>query len=180
MSVEKFIALPHVDRMVLIKSMLEQARNVSLSYGDVYEHNPLDVAAKDNSPQEIMKQIQFEAQMIYNQGVTNQADDLRLNKDTAKKAMSGMFYETSGKTSMLFKQSLDVVNNTQQRGPIKDRYGDIQEIGTPQTLVDQNGKTIEYRTIKFTNLSTHPHTARVVFTPLGKDTGIWQIYDSDE
>lgn len=178
MSVEQFNELPRNERMVLIHHMLEKAQEVSLYYGeDTYKYNPLEVASEKNTAQEIVKQLQFEAHMIFHQGASEQADDTRLDKVAAQKALSGMLYETSGNTSAYFTMATTTIENAKNTGAVPDRYDNAQEIAPPQTTIDQDGKEVTYRTISFTDQTNMPHTAKVVYTPIGNGKGIWQLYE---
>ncbi len=179
LSVEDYNKLPRADRLVLIEHMLKEAREVSLSYGEVYEYNPLDVAAKDNTAQDIMKQLQFADQLTFNQGITTESDDTRLDKDAAKKALSGYFYNTTGEVSPVYTRAVNYIDNSGVKGPVRDEFNNVKEVDIPKTLVDQEGKTIEYRTIDFTGVDGEPHTVRVVLTPLTKGKSIWQVYSSN-
>lgn len=178
MNVEQFNELPRNERMVLIRHMLEKAQEVSLYYGeDTYKYNPLEVASEKNTAQEIVKQLQFEAHMIFHQGASEQADDTRLDKVAAQKALSGIHYDTSGKTSAYFTMATTTIENAKNTGAVPDRYDNAQEIAPPQTTIDQDGKEVTYRTISFTDQTNMPHTAKVVYTPIGNGKGIWQLYE---
>ncbi|MDT4874571.1 hypothetical protein FQZ97_1098780 [compost metagenome] len=160
--------------------MLKDAKDVSLSYGDVYKFNPLDVASKDNTAQEIMNQIKYTIQLPLLQKESPYADDMRINKPNAQKAMSAAFYDVSGEVIPLFTDMENKIQKTNTILEVTDKYSNVKEVGPPQITVDQQGKEIQYRTITFLSGEVNTHTAKVVFTQTSNGKGIWQLYDFND
>lgn len=173
-------ALPRAERLVLIQDMLKDAKDVSLSYGDVYKFNPLDVASKDNTAQEIMNQIKYTIQLPLLQKESPFADEKGIDKLSAQKAMSAAFYDVSGEVTPLFTNMENKIQKTSTILEVTDKYSNVKEVGPPQTAIDQEGKEIQYRTITFLSSEVNTHTAKVVFTQIGNDKGIWQLYDFND
>jgi hypothetical protein len=176
MSVDEYNNLSHADRMVLIKHFLEQAQDVSLSYGkDIYEFNPLDVASKSNTPQEVIKQIEFQMQMALFQKESPTATDTRINKDNALKAVGAAAYDTS-KASMPAYMISERINPLTNISNLADVYDHASEHLPIQTMEDPiTHKTIEYRTIEFVDQKGAPHIAKVTYAQLDASKGIWQL-----
>lgn len=176
MSVDQYNNLPHADRMVLIKHFLEQAKDVSLSYGkDIYEFNPLDVASKSNTPQEVMKQIEFEMQMALLQSASTSAADNTIDKNNALKAVGAAAYDTS-KASMPAYMISERITPLTTTTELADKYDKASEHLPIQTMEDPiTHKTIEYRTIEFVDQKGAPHIAKVTYAQLDTSKGIWQL-----
>ena len=177
---DTFNELKFKDKAKYVKHLLEDSKNHLLFYAGpgskLYEYNPLEVASPTNTPQEIAMQLWYEIQLSSAQPASDVAGDYTLDTEKAKKALSTVFYSTTGPNTPTTYTYIEAgIDNGKQAGRVKDNYTDAKEISPLTDVVDDNGDTIKVKTISLLDNGVE-HILQVTLRELDDNTSIWQIY----
>ena len=180
MSPEVFNKLSNEDKGPYLKFLLSETdKHFEWFIGpskDLYKFNPLDIAAETNTPEQIAKQLAFEGELVFAQPLNNVVGDFTLNKDTAKKALSAQFYDTtSDQAPALYRQRVSEIDAGAKAIAFSLDLGDAKLVEGLTDNVDHNGKPIKTEIISMTSGGVQ-YTYQVVFDKLDDKTSIWKLY----
>lgn len=181
MSPEEFSNLPNIDKGPYLKSLLSETdKRFSFfggSDGKLYQFNPLDIASEDNTANEILRQINFEAQLIFAQTLNpNTPSDWTLDVNAAKKALSAQFYNTTdGNTLPLYKNKIASIDSGSTAHTYELEALQAEFIDGPTTIEGTDGTLMKSVTLQWDN-DGEIYNTLAVYDKLDDETSIWKVY----
>ncbi|MGO4235791.1 hypothetical protein [Pseudarthrobacter sp. YAF2] len=180
MSPEAFNVLSNAQKGPYLKFLLSETDKHAEWFagptGDLYKFNPLDISAETNTAEQIIRQFEFQSELAYAQPLNNVIGDFTLNKNTSKKALSALFYDTiSEHTPPLYQARIAEIDSGVQAITYSVPLTDAKFVKGLIEGVDENGKPIK-TVIVSASANKVQHTYQMVYDKLDDKTSIWKLY----